>query len=187
MTTLKRLIAIPSDQETLWKIICAEKKILKGQLFICPGEIPKKFAFVKSGLFRYYYLDIEGKESTKAFIESGSFIASYSAMITGGPSLLYIEALEDSIIYEVQFQDWLALRQQHKCWNELLVYMLEKAFVIKETREREFLQLDAEQRYQNFRKNFPNLESRVRQHHIASYLGITAVSLSRLRKQHALT
>ena len=136
MTTLKRLIAIPSDQETLWKIICAEKKILKGQLFICPGEIPKKFAFVKSGLFRYYYLDIEGKESTKAFIESGSFIASYSAMITGGPSLLYIEALEDSIIYEVQFQDWLALRQQHKCWNELLVYMLEKAFVIKETRER---------------------------------------------------
>lgn len=94
---------------------------------------------------------------------------------------MFIEALEDSVICEIQYKDWIKLKQEHVCWKELLILFLEKAFVIKEKREREFLLLSATERYTIFKEEFPGLEHRIKQHHIASYLGISPVSLSRLK------
>jgi CRP-like cAMP-binding protein len=64
--------------------------------------------------------------------------------------------------------------------------LLEKGYCTKEKREREFLLFDAEARYQSFLKSYPGLEKRVKQHQIASYLGITNVSLSRIRRKMGL-
>lgn len=71
-----------------------------GQLFICQGQVPEKFAFVGSGLFRYVYTDRKGKESTKAFMPETRFISSYSAMLQYSASHFQIEALEQSEILE---------------------------------------------------------------------------------------
>ena len=152
-------------------------------MFIRAGEVPRKFAYVEKGLFRYFYLHKKGTEFTKNFIPANHFVSSYSAMIAQKPSLMFIEALHDSEIYEINYQDWLKLSNGHPCWNALLVKMLEKAFVIKETRERELLLLDAQDRYNNFIRDFPALENSVKQHLIASYLGISPVSLSRLKNK----
>ncbi len=96
---------------------------------------------------------------------------------------MYIEALENSTVYELEYLEWLTLRKENSCWDLFLITLLEGAFATKEKRERELLLLDAEERYNIFKNEFPGLESRIRQHLIASYLGISPVSLSRLKNK----
>jgi CRP-like cAMP-binding protein len=183
ITYIKTIVNLPTAEADRFLQILRPVEILKGEYFICEGQVPTKMAFVGKGLFRYLYVDTAGREYTKNFMPEGSFIASYSAMIHKTPSLMHIEALEDSAIYEIPYTEWQTLRNGHPCWNALLVNFLEKGFCVKEKRERELLLLEAEDRYQIFLHDFPALEHRVKQHLIASYLGISPVSLSRIRNK----
>lgn len=159
------------------------KSIPKGGFYIRAGEIPKTFAFLSSGLFRYVYIDEEGRQFTKAFMPEFSILSSYSGMIQQSQSHYYIEALEPSKIVEFSYSGWLKLKETNHCWDRFLIAMLEKGYMKKESRERELLLLSAEDRYRIFLDEYPSLESRVKQHMIASYLGITPESLSRIRKK----
>ncbi len=178
--TLKQLIDLPEPEEEKILKLIRPVTVRKGAYYIEDGQVPKRFGFVSEGLFRYLYRDTNGNEFTKNFLPEGSFIASYSAMVAQQPSSMFIEALEDSMIYELNYADWIELKKDHPCWNFLLIAILEKVFSVKESRERDLLLLDAQQRYDIFREEYPGLESRIRQHMIASYLGISPVSLSRL-------
>ncbi len=162
--------------------LCKSQKIAKGQHFIDFGQIPRKFAFVEQGLFRYYYGDEKGNQFTKGFFPENSMLSSYSCMISQQGSHLAIQALEDSVIQVVDYYSWMQLYNDHACWSGFLVKVLEKAFMKKESREREFLLYDAEKRYKIFLDAYPGMEKRIKQHLIASYLGITSVALSRIRK-----
>lgn len=153
-----------------------------GGHFLRAGDIPRSFAFVVSGLFRYYYMDAEGNEFTKGFFPEGSFITAYSAVVEERGSHFSIEALEDSALVVIDYRRWKEMSRNNLAWTTFLLALLEKGYCIKEHREKEFLLCSAEERYQSFLKRYPGLESRIRQHHVASYLGITAVSLSRIRR-----
>lgn len=152
------------------------------QLFIREGQIPRKIAIVKSGLFRYFYLTDDGKEFTKGFLTERNFISSYSAMIKNSNSYFSIEALEQSVVMEISYIKFQKLRKDSCKWDKLLIHVLEKGYSIKEKRERDLLLLDAETRYLNFLMEYPNLEKRVSLSLIASFLGIQPESLSRIRK-----
>jgi CRP-like cAMP-binding protein len=179
-------VNLPAEQENRLLELGKEVVLRKGQNFLSEGEVPKKFAFVNKGLFRYYYVDRKGNEFTKGFFEENVFLSSYSAMIAGRESFFSIEALEDSSLVVFEYNHWKELFKQHNCWSLFLIAILEKGFTKKETREREFLLFDAEERYRAFSQNNPGLEQRVKQHMIASYLGITNVALSRVRKKMGL-
>lgn len=153
------------------------------ECFIGTGQIPGKFGLVISGLFRYVYSGNKGEEFTKAILPEHSFISSYSAMISKSPSLFFIQALEDAAVFEISYEKWLGLRVNDAYWDSFLLGLLEKGFMAKEKRERELLLLDAESRYRNFQKDFPGMENRVKQHIIASFLGIQPETLSRIRKK----
>lgn len=181
--TLKNLAEIPPEETQELYAIGHIKAITKGEFYIRAGEIPNTFAFVSSGLFRYVYIDEEGRQFTKAFMPEFSILSSYSAMLQKTPSHYYIEALESSKIVEFSYTSWLKLKEENRCWDRFLIAMLEKGYMKKESRERELLLLSAEDRYRIFLDEYPSLESRVKQHMIASYLGITPESLSRIRKK----
>lgn len=151
--------------------------------FIRAGQVPAEVGFVLKGLFRYVYISEEGKEFTKAFMPERSFLSSYSAMISKTASYFFIQALENAEILSISYDNWLKLKKLNPKWNLLLVQLLEKGYAVKEKREREFLLLDAECRYRIFLEEFPSLENRVKQHMVASYLGITPIALSRIRKK----
>lgn len=163
--------------------IAQHHKIAKTNYFIREGQVPRKMAFVVKGLFRYVYTHENGSEFTKNIIAEGNFISSYSAMIHNTPSYFSIEALEDAEILEIDYSDWIKLREKNPFWNVFLVQILEKAFCIKEKRERELLLLDAEKRYVIFTAEFPDIENRISQQIIASYLGIQPESFSRLKRK----
>ena len=159
------------------------RKVLKGEYFIKEGDIPRKFAFNCEGLFRYFYIDKNGNESTKSFLMENDFLISYSAMYQNRASFFFIEAMEDSLILEIDYLHWLKTVDSHPSWLSIANAMLSKGFCKKEDREREFLLLDATERYLSFLDRYDGLDTRIKQHYIASYLGITPVALSRIRKK----
>ncbi len=183
---MKSVAHVPSELEEQFSALLSRKSVAKGDNFINEGQFPKSIGFVNKGLFRYYYVDRNGVEYTKSFFDKGVVISSYSAILENRPSYFTIQALEDSEIEVVPYREFHQLFSEHHCWHEFLIALLQKAYLIKETREREFLLLDAEQRYKAFLHRFPTLEKRVPQHIIASYLGIAPESLSRVRKKAGL-
>lgn len=186
LSTLKAISDLPESEEHKLRNLIYVQNVTKGEVFIREGSVPHRFGFVISGLFRYYYINHKGTEFTKGFFPEHTFITSYSAMVDGTPSYFTIEALEDAVILIFEYSSWKALYNGHPCWRDVLLSLLEKGFRKKETREREFLLLSAEERYRSFLKEQPLIENRVKQRLIASYLGITPVALSRVRKNMSI-
>jgi len=181
--TLNSITEFHEDQVKKILSFSKIKKIRKDEYYIREGEKPKSFAYVFSGLFRYYYIDKNGNDFTKGFFFENSFITSYSALIQNRESYFSIEALEDSEIIEIDYEKWKTLFNQELVWYKFLLTLIEKGYCVKESREREFLLFDAEKRYRSFLQTFPDQQKRIKQHFIASYLGITPVALSRIRKK----
>ena len=176
-------LGLPEKELEELSNVCEHKIINKVDCFISAGQIPRKMAFVIKGLFRYVYSNENGNEFTKSIITENNFISSYSAMIHNSASYFSIEALEETEILEIDYLRWLEMKAKNSFWNIFLLQILEKAFCVKEKRERELLLLDGEKRYEIFIAEFPNLENRVSQQIIASYLGIQPESLSRIRRK----
>jgi CRP-like cAMP-binding protein len=186
INTLKHFTDLPPEEEKKILEIARPKEYSKGELFICEGETPDKFAFNLKGLFRYNYIDSKGNDYTKGFIPEGTFISSYSAMVQRRGSYFNIEVLEDSHVLLLLYEDWLRIVDSHPCWTKFLLKVIEMGYYKKEKREREFLVFNAETRYKLFLEEYPGLDRRIKQHYIASFLGIHPVALSRIRKKMGL-
>lgn len=173
---------LTSLQKEKFQKLISVRQVNKGTNFICTGQSPRKIAFVSKGLFRYYYTSEDGIEYTKGFFDENAVLSAYDAILEDKPSYFTIEALEDSVIESVPYDPFLKLFSEDPCWNEFLVALLQKGYLAKVTRERELLLFDAAERYQTFLESYPDLEKRVKQSIIASYLGIAPESLSRIRR-----
>lgn len=180
---VKTLSPVPDDQIEIFIKMGTQREFNINETFISAGEIPTKLAFNLKGLFRYYYPCENGNEYTKGFFPENTFISSYSAMIQNRGSYFTIEALEKSTALVLDYLDWKRLFNEHPSWGSFIIALLEMGYMTKESRERELLLFDAETRYRLFLERFPGLDRRVKQHYIASYLGITPVALSRVRKK----
>lgn len=156
-------------------------KIDAGCDVVCEGDMGKKIFFVTSGLFRSYYISPKGDESIKHFFLPGTFFAPLTSLITAKPSPVYIGALKDSEYLSADYSELELLYQELPALNILGRKLIEWAWVGKERRETQLIMLDANDRYKAFLKEFPGLDKQIPQYHIASYLGITPVQLSRIR------
>ena len=186
ITFINQIINLPSDQQEKFQELTTIRHLNRGEDFVKAGRISREIAFVKKGLFRYYYTSEDGQEYTKGFFDQHSVLSAYDAIIEEKASYYTIEALEASVIEVVDYDKFLKLFEEHPAWNQFLIAMLKKGYVVKVRREREFLLMDAEQRYLMFLQRYPHLENRIKQHIIASYLGIAPESLSRIRKNTSL-
>jgi CRP-like cAMP-binding protein len=155
----------------------------KNTYFIRTGAVPDKMACIVSGIFRVFYVTEAGEEKILAFREEGRMLSAFSAILTQTPSWYDIQALEDADLLYVDLDQYAQGLQGYACWQEISTRYVQMLFVEKERRESELLSDNAETRYTKFRRRFPGLENRVRQYHIASYLGMTPVALSRIRKK----
>jgi CRP-like cAMP-binding protein len=161
------------------------KNVARHEIILRPGEVCRQSFFVESGLFRYYSVDDKGKEHVIQFAPEGWFLSDRSSMFFGEPSEFFIEALEDSeiVLFDQKlFDEISAANFAFAAFNNRLLHNH-----IRQLQRRINLLIgaSAEQRYLNFISIYPNLLLRVSQHMIASYLGITPESLSRVRKELA--
>ena len=162
------------------------RSLLKGEAFLRANDRAHEVAVVVSGLLREYFLLPDGTERTKAFIEPGAFSGSLADLISGRPSRAWIVAEQPSRLLTLPAKEVVALARRHASWARFRIRATEALLLLKAEREYELLGLDAAARYSAFQQRYPGLESVVAARHVASYLGITPVHLSRLRRQRTL-
>lgn len=165
------------------------KTLPKGAHLFDIGDKVTDFYFLVEGLARYYYISENGKEFNKSFAEKpGHLLSSISSVsMKEEVSPFCVETLSEFAVLCISYEDFRKLSAKHQEWNNLLLRIYERLIVKKERREADFLLLSAKERYLKFLNDYSMIESAVANYHIASYLGITEVALSRIRKEMKLT
>lgn len=161
------------------------RSLRRGEYLLTAGE-PAVFAGVLiSGLLREHFVTKKGVERTKSFITQLQFTGSLADLLSGKPSRAFIVAEEPSRLVLAPYAALRALEATRPDWAAMARRSAEHLVQYKAEREYQFLCLDASERYAAFLERHPDLEVRVAARHIASYLGITPVHLSRLRARRA--
>ncbi|OOQ56556.1 Crp/Fnr family transcriptional regulator [Mucilaginibacter pedocola] len=169
-----------SEAQPYWK----PRKIHKGDFFNMQKMVCNDLGLVMKGIFRIYYREPEGKEDKNIFFFSeNQFVVSFRSFVSRNPCWYFIEAMEDSEIYFISYQDLNRLYDSHPNWAKFGRLLAESFFSIAQTRTEEFIFFSHEQRYLRLLKEHPNIIERIPAYHISSYLGITNPSLSRMRKR----
>jgi CRP-like cAMP-binding protein len=160
------------------------KTLKQGEHLFYMDDKVEDFYFLIDGLARYYYLTEKGKEFNKSFAEKkGHLLSSISAVSHGTGSPFSVEVLSSFTTLYIPYKKLLELGEKYKEWNDLLLRIYENLIIKKERREADFLLLSARERYEKFLSDYSMIEDAVPNYHIASYLGITDVALSRIRKE----
>lgn len=165
-------------------------KISKHDFFVRPGGVCQHIAFVISGVLRSYYVDERGEEISFLFHFSHQhlqhqFVSDYESVLTGIPSRLYIQALEESELLLLHKNDLEQLYREDAYWQQFGRIMNERVYLSAKKRVEDLLYFSPESRYRNLLAENPSFFQRIPQKFIASYLGITPQSLSRIRRRLA--
>jgi CRP-like cAMP-binding protein len=155
----------------------------KGDRFCDYDSVSRDFGLLTSGVIRGFYRTDKGNEYNKHFFTAPSIIGGYTSLITGKPNMVIQEALTDCVMLVANYAAFVKLYDNHADLERAGRIFAERYFVEKENKEFEIITYDAEKRYQLFQQRYPQLEQLISQYHIASYLGISATQLSRIRKK----
>lgn len=170
----------------IWQLLLEqanEAVLKKGDFFVKEGVVCREIGVLTKGIVRSFYTTEDGKEYNKTLFAAPSIIGSYVSLITGQANRLPQQALTDCELIKIPFSVIESLSEKHIEIERLRRKIAEHFFVLKEKRELEMALLQAEERYLIFRKEFPDAEQLIAQYHIASYLGVSATQLSRIRKK----
>ncbi|WP_170287420.1 Crp/Fnr family transcriptional regulator [Halioglobus maricola] len=154
-----------------------------GEFLVHAGDTGDTLYLLEAGLVRLFYTTPDGRERNKSFLRAGEITGPVSAAITGGAAPFSIECLEPVEAISFHLGDLLAAADNDLQVARLYREFLTAAFIRNQRREAVLLTGNAEERYQWLLAHEPDLSDRVTQAHIASYLGIDAVSLSRIKRK----
>ncbi|MDB4903065.1 MAG: hypothetical protein JWQ63_2346 [Mucilaginibacter sp.] len=160
-------------------------KLKKKQHFAEPGEVCSDIGFIVSGSIRYYFVK-DGQEITNYFSFENEFASSYTSFLTREPGFSYIQALEETTLINISYKDW-----HQMLAHPLLAYKMERFgrlvaeyyLICYDNRMISFITKTPEERYLELLSTGRDILQRVPQHYIAHFLGITPVSLSRIRRR----
>jgi CRP-like cAMP-binding protein len=181
-------VSLPEKDLEAFCTEATERHYSKGQDFIRASEVCQELLFIHQGAFRYYLLT-EGKDHTKDFSPEGTFCTAFTSLVTQTPSDIYIAALEPAQVSVWNSEAFMSRAENSLSWQKLFRLLAQGLYIRKEQREISLLSDDALRRYLRFQETFPSLadfqdvEERVPQHMIASYLGMTPETLSRVRRE----
>lgn len=175
-------ISLTESEQELFTSYLKPKKLRKRQFLLQEGDVCKHSAFVEKGMLRSYSVDEKGNERILQFAPEGWHIADLYSFITGEPSSLNIEALEDSELVLISNTSIVELRKTIPKFLEFSFIQMQNAYVALQRRLFDMVNLSTEEKYTKLLEKYPDIVQRVPQHMIASYLGLTAETLSRVRK-----
>lgn len=173
---------VPPEEWTKFKEILKPLTLERDDFLCQEGDPANKIAIIISGLFRAFYLS-EGNEHTIVFRETGRIISPYNPYNKNRVSPFSLQALEESKVLYFSVRDFEKLLNNNSCWNMIAGQYYMGIYKEKEIREKALLTQDAETRYKDFLVEYPSLIERIPHYHIASYLGISNVTLSRIRSR----
>jgi len=180
--SIRNLIPLSPAEAGIVTSLFKEKTYKKGDFFLKEGQICKQVGFVARGLMRYY-INQDGEEKTYAFSQENNYVCNYESFLPQSPSSKNIQALEDSHVLVISHDDlqmfYTTVRE-----GERFGRMVIGAVLIQLLEDLSSFYTDTpEHRYEKFIKDHPDLQQRISQYHIASYVGVKPQSLSRIRKR----
>jgi len=159
------------------------KRLRKRQYFLQEGDVCKHFGFVLKGAVRQYTIDDKGNEHIVQLAVEDWWVGDRESYTMGTPSLYTIDAWEDTDLLLISRQDVLELFQRCPAFSDMVKIMDDRNHIANQRRIASSISASAEKRYTDFLSSYPNLVERFPQHIIASYLGITKDTLSRVKRQ----
>lgn len=182
---LKETITFSESEEDLI-ISCLEiKHLKKKECILEPGEVSNHMRYIAKGIMRVYYLDEDTHEHTLQLGVENWWVNDLYSYLSGKQSKMFIQALEPAVLVQINKSKLEILFLQIPQLSNFFRIKMQKAYVVLQERTMENLTMDSYEKYENFRKNYRNIEQRFPQYIIASYLGMTPEFLSYLRKKHS--
>ncbi|MCD9015497.1 Crp/Fnr family transcriptional regulator [Fulvivirgaceae bacterium QH1ED-6-2] len=186
LSNLALHIALSSDEQKEVLEFFQQKTVAKRTFLLQPGEIDRHVYFVTRGCLRMFYTDMEGLEHNICFYPENWWSCDIVSFFKEKPAVNAIQALEDSEVYYMSLSRLEELFVAIPKFERFFRILVQNGFDLYQKRITSSLSKTAEERYLEFRKIYPGLESRIAQKHIATYLGITPVFLSMMRKEKQL-
>lgn len=176
---------LSAGQWSLIRSVCTERKITKGQYILREGEISANTNFVTKGLLRLFRTDHKGDVYILKFAHENRWISDRESYLTGNQSTANIEAMEDSEILTWEKADFDLLLTEIPVFRLVMKALSARSQVANQNRIYFSISMSAEEKYLQFMAKQPALYNRVPLHMIASYLGVSRETLSRVRRQVA--
>ncbi len=173
-----------SDKELeLFFPLVKYKVFKKGQIFLREGEVCNEAYFIVKGIIRSYNILPNGTEKTYIICRESNIFSEHSSFISRKPSTDYLEAIEDTIVYFITYENLKNLYDTNHSWATIGRKISDQNYIVSLGRLKSLMNDDAEKRYRRFLKSFQNVLDRIPQNVVASYLGITPQSFSRLKRE----
>lgn len=182
LSNIQSLITVSHEEKEIISSLFKEKTYKKGDFFLADGQICKHVGFVAKGLMRYY-INHDGEEKTYAFSQENQYVSNYESFLPQRPSSKIIQALEDSHVFVISYSDLQILYAKVAEGERYGRIAVEAVFLQMLIDINFFYTETPEVRYEGFLKNHPDLQQRISQYHIASFVGVKPQSLSRIRKR----
>ena len=163
--------------------LAERKNLAPGQVFTAQGSYSPKVALILSGTLRGYYLQPEGDEITYIFREQYQIMGCWEPIFLQKPTNHTIAAVEPSVILSINYPELVELVQQDPAVERIYHRAVHQVFAESLSHYQTYVNEKPEQRYLRLRADNPGMVGRIPQKYLASYLGITPVSLSRLKKR----
>lgn len=182
---LNEKVPLTAEEQEIIKGYLTPKKLRKKQYLLQEGDVCKAIAFVEKGALREYTVDEKGNEHILQFALEGWVISDLYSFLTGEPATYNIDALEDSELVLITKSAEEQIIKKVPAYETFTRMQVTGAYMAMQKRITSFISLSIEQRYLHFTKRYPEIVQRVPQHMIASYMGLTPETLSRVRKKIA--
>ena len=181
--SLKSKVDFSEEDLAVIKKYLTPKKLRKKQYLLQEGDVCKYVAFVEKGILKSYTIDEKGSEHIIQFALEGWLISDLYSFLTGEPATYTIDAIEDSeliLIGQGANEELLKILPRYETW---IRFQITGAYIALQKRLTSIISLPLDERYQSLTSIYPDIVQRVPQHMIASYMGLTPETLSRVRRK----
>lgn len=178
---VKEFTNVPLDEWEELDCLLKVRKLKRSELLVHEGATYQNEVFVSKGVIRAFHINDDGEEVNIAFYQSPDVLSPYFSRTFSDKSLINYQALEDTVVLEFNAVTFSKLIKKYRWVSEFANKIVEKELLLSVKREKNLLNKNAEKKYAFFKSIYPHLETRISQIHVASFLGISPVSLSRLR------
>lgn len=166
--------------------IVVRKEYKKDDYFLREGQVCREVGFIEEGLVRYYNTRESGEEFTVHFGKENDFVSNYQSFLDHSPSRRNIQCIEPSVILTISYTNLQRLYEEVKEGEKFGRLACEQLYLLALKQVDSFYENDPEQRYLRFVNDYPDLQQRIQQYYISSYVGVKPPSLSRIRKRLSL-
>ncbi len=180
---ISKRVSLTAEEFERIKPFFIPKKIRKRQFLLNAGDACQYSNFVEKGLLRAYSIDDSGHEHVVQFAPEDWWVTDMCSFLSGDPAIYNIEAIEDSELLQLTKKTMDEMLEQQPKMERYFRLLAQNSLIVMQRRIVGTLSLSAEEKYKRMMQLYPNILQRAPQQHIASFLGITPETLSRVRKQ----